>query len=71
MSCGDVLMLIAYILPKNTPNPTEYFCLSCGQLRLDYSRNKAYCKNCGSKDIITGQIGSLDKEALKKQSGKF
>lgn len=44
--------------------PTEYFCCRCRQLRLSCISDKTTCKHCGNKDLITGPIGSLDKEAL-------
>lgn len=40
----------------------EYFCNNCFQLRLccdDLTRAK--CGNCGSRDIVKGAIGTLDK----------
>ncbi len=43
----------------------EYFCHSCGQLRLCFE-TRASCGNCGSVDIVSGEPGELDKEALKK-----
>ena len=47
------------------PGPaTEYFCCRCRQLRLSCITDKTACKNCGNKDLITGPVGSLDKEAL-------
>jgi len=44
--------------------PTEYFCCSCKQLCLSCRTDKTKCGNCGSKDIIVGRIGTLDKEKL-------
>lgn len=46
--------------------PTEYFCISCEQLRLNLAE-RTTCGNCGSSDIIHGKIGELDKESLKKE----
>ena len=47
------------------PGPaTEYFCCRCRQLRLSCITDKTTCKHCGNKDLITGPVGSLDKEAL-------
>lgn len=43
---------------------TEYFCLSCRQLRLSMIEDKTTCKFCGSTDLIIGPCGSLDKAAL-------
>jgi hypothetical protein len=42
----------------------EYFCNACGQLRLSLSRPTA-CGNCGSFDIIIGEINALDGNKLK------
>ncbi len=49
--------------------PTEYFCRACCQLRLSLIADKSHCQNCGSENIITGAIESLDKAALRKQYG--
>jgi len=49
-----------------TEKPSEYFCYSCGQLRLDLRGSKC-CGNCGSVDLRRGDPGTLDKEALKKE----
>lgn len=46
--------------------PVEYFCNGCGQLRLSIDDFDGICKHCGSTDVITGAVNSLDKEALKK-----
>ena len=46
--------------------PVEYFCNNCGQLRLSIDEFDGICKHCDSTDVITGEIGSLDKEALKR-----
>jgi uncharacterized protein (DUF3820 family) len=29
--------------------------------------NPMLCGNCGSKDLVTGETGTLDKEVLKKE----
>lgn len=48
--------------------PKEYFCKNCKQLRLDLTSMPIYyCKNCGSKDIVVGKIGELDKDGLLKE----
>lgn len=60
-----------YVFPKDSSELVEYFCFSCGQLRLSCNGVRTNCGNCGSKDIKHGKVGSLDKEALKRQSGKF
>lgn len=43
---------------------SEYFCKECCQLRLSLNSDKSHCGNCGSTDIITGECGTLNKEAL-------
>ncbi len=48
-------------------NATEYFCKNCQQLRLSLNADKAKCHNCGSHNIVTGNIGELDKQSLKKE----
>jgi len=57
------------LVVPNLPNPTEYFCCSCRQLRLSFVKDKSRCQHCQSKDIITGPVGSLDKEKLLRQCG--
>ena len=47
--------------------PTEYFCKACMQLRLSLNADKTHCLNCGSEDLIVGEVGTLDKQALIKQ----
>jgi hypothetical protein len=47
--------------------PFEYFCNSCGQLRLCYNPGQDYCGNCYSKSIIVGEINTLDKDKLKSE----
>ena len=44
--------------------PCEYFCCWCRQLRLSPYKIPERCGGCNSKDIITGPVGSLDKDAL-------
>ncbi len=46
---------------------TEYFCFTCGQLRLSLNDDKTRCGNCGSVDLETGSVGELDKETLKRE----
>jgi len=60
-----------YIVPKDTvKKSSEYFCCRCRQLRLSLIADKSRCQNCGSKDIIVGPCGSLDKAALiRKMDG--
>ena len=45
--------------------PYEYFCKSCGQLRLCLDQDRTDCGNCGSTKLIIGEINSLDKDKLK------
>lgn len=52
-------------------NISEYFCCQCRQLRLSCIAEKEHCKNCGSRDIITGVVGSLDKEVLIRKLDGF
>ncbi len=47
--------------------PYEYFCNSCGQLRLSYRPNTHSCTNCDSSDLVLGRTGYLDKDALKAE----
>jgi len=49
-------------------NICEYFCNSCGQIRLSLkSENETIeCGNCISKDILKGEVGKLNKDKLKK-----
>jgi len=48
----------------NKGTMTEYFCIKCLQLRLSLVIDKSHCQNCGSTDIVTGSVGSLDKADL-------
>ncbi len=43
---------------------TEYFCKDCLQLRLSLKDDKSTCGNCGGTNLITGECGTLNKEAL-------
>ena len=43
---------------------SEYFCKDCLQLRLSLKDDKSKCGNCGSTNIIAGECGTLNKEAL-------
>ena len=49
----------------NRGETTEYFCFDCRQLRLSLIEDKTKCKGCGSKNIVTGKCGELDKQKLK------
>ncbi len=42
----------------------EYFCKDCLQLRLAVRDARTSCGNCGSKNIIIGKVGDLDKSRL-------
>lgn len=42
----------------------EYFCKGCRQLRLCMKHPFEGCGNCGSEDVVKGEVGTLDKEAL-------
>lgn len=57
-------MIELHINPDMSGPVTEYFCCSCRQLRLSWIADKTTCRNCGGKDLITGPVESLDKEAL-------
>lgn len=54
------------ILPPKT-DALEYFCKDCGQLRLSFLKQTIKCAHCGSKKIIKGKPGELNKEKLKQQ----
>ena len=45
----------------------EYFCPACLHLRLSFRSENIYCNNCGNVGIITGRVGTLDKQALLKR----
>ncbi|KKN09377.1 hypothetical protein LCGC14_1047280 [marine sediment metagenome] len=57
-------MGVTILIIGEVESETEYFCCSCRQLRLSLCVDKSKCLNCGSKDIIMGPYGSLDKAAL-------
>jgi Zn finger protein HypA/HybF involved in hydrogenase expression len=42
--------------------PREYFCRSCRQLRLCLDDSRNSCGHCGSKDLLWGKIGEINKE---------
>ncbi len=67
MNRKGIRMNIAIVENGKSGPATEYFCFGCGHLRLTYVANNSICRNCGSKNIITGKIGELDKDVLKKQ----
>lgn len=46
----------------------EYFCRCCRQLRLSFLDKTEVCGNCGSSNIVKGEPGKLDKEALLKET---
>jgi rRNA maturation endonuclease Nob1 len=54
------------IIPNAKPSePWEYFCRGCKQLRLSYCEKSAkpMCTNCGSTDLVTGAVGTVEREA--------
>ncbi len=51
---------------KRTRIEYEYFCFSCGQLRLSFVEEDT-CGNCGSNQIRKAVVGALDKAACKKE----
>lgn len=58
-------MIEVLIVPKST-EPCEYWCNGCHQLRLSLVEGKpVQCKNCGCHDLIVGNPGSLDADALR------
>jgi len=48
---------------------TEYYCRNCRQLRLDISGKRTTCGNCGSKDRVTGPVGTIDKPQEGEENG--
>ena len=54
---------------ERAKKPYEYFCRSCQQLRLSWI-NYDTCGNCGSEDIVKGELETLDKEKLKNEDKK-
>lgn len=66
MSHLGLIMIITEIVGKLL-EPYEYFCRCCLQIRLSFVISDK-CRNCGSKDIVKGKMGSLDKEKLIAQS---
>ena len=50
-----------------SPINSEYFCWNCGQLRASDKTHPNKCGNCGSKNIVCGKVGELDKNELKKE----
>lgn len=55
---------------SKTSAATEYFCKDCKQLRLNLTDKKSQCGKCGSKNIVVGAVGSLDKTKLLAQGEK-
>ena len=60
---------IYLITGSESYQPFEYFCNSCGQLRLAL-KEISKCGNCGSHNIIKGEVNSLDKDSLKNNFRK-
>ena len=51
------------ILGNDCKDKWEYRCNQCGQLRFSYSvKEPTQCGNCESKDITTGQPGTLPEQ---------
>jgi len=48
-----------------------YFCCHCRQLRLALDGATKKCGNCGCKDLIVGDIGTLDRDALIRKLDGF
>ncbi len=55
------------IINKKNIKPTEYFCIHCGQLRLNMAQ-RTTCGNCESDNLIHGAINELDKDSLLKMN---
>lgn len=53
--------------PHKAGEPTDYFCMNCGQLRISLLLDKSKCGNCGSTDIVTGAFGTLDEIKLRRE----
>lgn len=62
-------MEIRIIEDANYHAPTEYFCLNCQQLRLNFTDRKI-CGYCGSDKIIIGEVGTLDRNIFRKRGGE-
>ena len=62
-------MDIALRTGERAEKPFEYFCQDCRQLRLSWIVCDT-CGNCGSKDIIKGELETLDKEKLINERNK-
>ncbi len=45
----------------------EYFCKDCLQLRLSFLDDTIECGNCGSENIVKGNLLELNKEDLIKE----
>lgn len=46
--------------------PYEYWCYDCKKLRLSVVELNNKCGSCGGTNILKGQPGELDKEALQR-----
>lgn len=44
----------------------EYFCRSCGQLRLSFDKKLTDCGNCGDPISIRAAMGELNAARLRK-----
>lgn len=66
MECKKLSMNIRFVTGhKEREKTMEYFCRDCGQLRLSVEMNPTVCQNCKGAHLIIGEVGSLNKEALK------
>jgi len=54
-----VLMDVRFAKGKAVP-AFEYLCSDCHQLRLSYVAADT-CRNCGSKNIVKGKPGTLER----------
>jgi DNA-directed RNA polymerase subunit RPC12/RpoP len=45
----------------------EYFCNTCGQLRLCLDSARTTCGRCASRNLLWGKPGELDKDKLKEE----
>ena len=61
------MTLSAPILIVTDFQPFEYFCFSCGQLRLCCDPQLMGCKNCGAPFSHTGKPGELDGKKLRAE----
>ena len=58
-------MIELIVIHGGISQPFEYWCKRCLQLRLSFIESDK-CGNCGSVDIIKGEIGTLDEAVLRR-----